>query len=243
MNRIIYSLSHERLTGTATGSVDTDFQPSWIIDERISFPAKKTGGLSLSVAGSSSVNADLFAILFHTVGAAQNVTFGAHATIVTPALRVDGLAYNAFKLLTAPVSVQNFTFAAPGSAPVVGEIWVGPSRTLQAAEPGNPAADFLNGTEEEPARAFAWESRLAPYWDHEGSPRRKRGDVLLTATGYQSLVDWHISQKKGTQPGVVIFDENVNDIWYAIMDYRLQKEEKGVRRVTLEFVEIPLTAW
>lgn len=237
---IVYGMAHERLTGTASGSVDTDFLPEWVIDERISFPVKKTGGLSLSVSGASVVNADLFAILFHTVASGQNVTFGAHATIVTPALRADAIAFNAFKLLPTPVAVQNFTFAAPGAAPVVGSIWVGPSRTLTG--PFNTPTNFLMGSTEEPSRAFSWESRLAPYWDNESAVRRKRGKVILNATGYQELKTWHESQKKGAEPSVVIFDPNMNDIWYTIFEYSVEFNE-GHYFATLEFVEIPLTAW
>lgn len=226
-----YMRDDERLVGTVTGSVDDDFEAQWLMDARHSFPAKKTGGLSLAVSG-SAVMADTFVVVNHNIPGAGTAAFGAFATVTIPAHGSDGIARNGFELLGSPVSVGSFTFSTSGE--VVGEIWVGPSHAL--------TVDFLMGRQFDPGRPFRWETSLPPYDDGMSEPRRLSGRMVLDDEEYEDLVDWYTSTKKGKRPSIIIPDENVNDAWLAVWEFT-EEHSEGYHFVAIEVLELPRTEW
>jgi hypothetical protein len=231
---MIIVLDSERLQATCAGSVDTDFDDQWLMDARHSFPAKKTGGLSIVCTPVASVMADVFAVVNHNIPAGAGATVGALATIVTPAFGADGIARNAYKLLGAPVSVSSaFTFSTSGE--VVGELWVGPGHNVARVK-------FLMGVEFDPGIPFRWETSLAPYPDGMSEPRRKRGELILSASDYAQFESWYTATKKGTRPSLIIFDSAVNDAWLCTWQFSARHSE-GWYFVTMEILELPRTEW
>lgn len=239
-------LDAERVNATVTGSVDEDFLPQWLMDARHGFPAKKTGGLSLTVTPDGSYPlVDVLSAVNTNMNGAANVVVGGHGTIVSPALGADGIAKNGVKLLTSPVTVSGgFTVTAPngsGGAAVIGELWVGKSHILENVQAAG-RMDFLMGRQFDPGKPFKWETALPPYDDGMSAPRRWRGQVILKNTGFDELVSWYEATRKGSRPTLFMMSDTAVEAPLCVWQYEDTYNEK-LHFVSLEILEIPRTEW
>lgn len=235
MSNLIFLRNDKRLLlGSVSGSVDTDFNANWLIDERNGFPVKKTGGaIDLTATPPASVSCDFFTIFSHTIDPAVNVTLtrngGTAVGVLTPgAWGEDGVPYNPYLLLSAPVSVTSLRLVVTGnSTPVViGELYAGLSTDL--------GADFLFGISANPGQPVTWESELAPVDDGLSEERTEQGQLILTDAQFSVFSAWYRSTRKGIIPTVVLPDSNVNDAWLATIECQDEQTEN------LHFVSLTL---
>jgi hypothetical protein len=227
--------------GTVSGSVDTDFVAGWLIDGRPSFPVKTTGDLDLTATPPAPINADLFAVINHTITAANSAVLTrnggtAVGSLVVPTWGEDGIPLNPFLKLAAPVSVTSLRIQVSGNtgAVVIAGLYAGPATELTTS--------FLFDETFDPGVPFEWESLMAPTDDGLGEPRRTRGTMILTNADFALLQSAYRASRKGTRPTLIVPDTDANDAWLAQFQYTDNPKE-GYHFVTMEMMELPRTRW
>lgn len=228
------------LEGSVAGTVDATYQAAWLIDRRPGYPVRRTSGdlsLAMTIAGSPSPTADVFAIHHHAISAAATVTLSGDVstTIPTAAWPPDGIPANWYRRLTSPVSVGSVTLGITGNTgpDIVGGFIAGLSYRF--------TDDLLINRQFDPGTPFVWEGEfglLAPYDSGVSKPRRLSGSMIMDDGDYAELVAWDLSTQNGTLASLIIPSDSVNDAWLGQFKYS-ETFDTAWHYVTIDIVEIP----
>lgn len=230
--------------GSCTGTVDADYNASWLVDGRATRPVRlASGGLSLTATALSARTVSLVAIVNHNIAGTVGITGGVTATIPAATLEKSGIYRNSFVSIT-PVSATSLVMAAAGTPAIVGELIAGTKRELKR--------QLLSGPEFTPPEIAEWEgeaSSLPPY-DPGVAVRRLSGETILNDNGLQEVHDWHASTGGGSRPTLIVPVSTVNDPWLVTFSYQWRSvfqfdaaPSQSLHRVSFEFVEVPRVRW
>lgn len=204
---------------TATGTVDTDFDPAWLVNGDLHRPVKVTGDAALTVSGGQSVLANGIALVGHNLDAGVIADFGVFGSVVAPALPANGIQLNPFAVGN-DITATGFEFAVTGnSGPLyIGGAFVGAFSAVRALPPG-PTFQFKGFGTPDPGE-FAG---LA--YAKGGESRLYGGRVILTDTEVQvMLAAWRASEENSNPTIIVPFPDETNPLmpgygaWAVIWD-------------------------
>lgn len=240
----LYSRPDESFVGgSASGSVDTDFTANSLVNGSPGDPVKKTGGLSMTATGLGSVVVGIVAVCNHNAAAGSiTVSGGVSASITVPALdATNAVPLNPYALISS-VSASSVSVSTSGE--VIGELWVGKTRSLERGL----RVDADVGNEE----TYEWEGEFGsiPPNDNGVEFRTLSGTSVVSETGLADIKAWYRSTRRGTLPSLIVPFEGVNDAWLVTFSYSYQihwKHPSGgansVYIVTFNFTELPRTRW
>lgn len=229
--------------GSGSGSVDTDFSASSLVNGSPGDPVKKTGGLSMTATGLGTISVGVVAAI-NTNAAAGSITIGGGvtATITVPALTAtNAVPLNPYALVT-PVNASSVTVTTSGS--VLGELWVGTIRTLERGIMVD--ADVTN------EETFEWEGEFGsiPPNDNGVEARTLTGMAVVSETGLADIQAWYRSTRRGTLPTLIIPFDGVNDAWLVTFSYSYTITWKhpttnagSIYKVSFTFKELPRSRW
>jgi hypothetical protein len=239
-----------------SGTVDDTYLPAWLTFGDPSHPARTTGNMSLTVSPSPAQSVDVIAVCHHNIREAASIALGGSvsSTIETHAHPPDDIPTNWYRLLTTPVSVSSLSLSVTGNTDpvIVGELYAGLSRTLPPLRLGKRLA---------PGEVFPWEgeySLLAPYDPGVHRTTRLQGTFYLTESQLNELHDWHLSQRNGSRPTLIILDYPQHHALLAVFNYEAEDFAPGdalvegspvtdapvaLFLVTMQIVEIPRLRW
>jgi hypothetical protein len=220
-----------------SGTTDSEYVNTWLTNGDPYRAVKKTGTLSLTVTPAVPVSVDLYAVINHTIEQAATITIGGSLSqgISTAAWPRNRIPRNWYRRLTTPVSVStaSITVSGNGNPVYIGEFYGGLSHDV---------GEFLNNVETDPGQPFAWEMFKPPYDSGVNRPRRKSGQVILSAADFAIVEALELGSYNGTRPSLAVFDDAVNDVWLCNFSYKVKKNE-GWFFCDFEFVEIPSVRW
>ena len=235
------------LFGTATGTVDANFDANWLVDGRAGRPAKRTGNPSWAITAPSAISLfDLLAVVNHTVDAARaiNITGDVSGTVTPGTLPGDAIPLNPFTTFT-PTTVNTVTVGVTSNsvAVVIGEVYGGRSRSLERSI-------RLSGSAFAPMDPLEWEGEFGsiPPYESGLAARTLNGDTVVSATGLADIEAWWQSTRRGTRPTLIVPISSVNDAWLVTFKYSyevIKNPSTGghLYRVQFEFKELPRTRW
>jgi hypothetical protein len=241
-----YNRPDERLSTSATGSVDSTYSANWLVDGKTSYPARYTAsGVAWTVNGSSQ-EVGIVVVGHHLLDAGLGVaiTGGVTTTVTIPTYGKNGIPFNGYSSIT-PVSGVTQVIATvtgnTGSAVIIGELVAGKRRTL----PGtlSPHTGFLrnNFTKDRPIDR-AW---IPPY-DRGMVAEQWEGTLLLTSSQRADLLAWEESQKSRTLPSVVVItrsDLGLDLALFGFVEVGRQIPVGQLWKIDIRFVELPRTRW
>jgi hypothetical protein len=191
--------------GTATGTVDTTYQASWVVDSSPLRPVRASGGLSLSATAPASRSVGIVALINSSSSGSV-----AGTAVAAPSLGADSVHRNSYAQRT-PSSTSTAAVVVAGSPAVLGMAWAGQVRQLERqllTEPTFEAADPVE-----------WESALAPYDTGVYPGRTLTGRTLVTDTGMDEIHAWHASTRNGIRPTLIVPVDDINDAWLVTFTY------------------------
>jgi hypothetical protein len=225
--------------GTGSGTVATGYNANWIVDGLPGRPVKNTTSLSIAITGPASRTVGIVSVINHTVDAGLAITFsGGVSATCTPDNLPDGtVPLNPWAAVT-PASASSCTVAVSGNSVdvVIGEVWVGQSRTI----PDLIREPSING-----GQTLPWEgefSSVAPY-DPGIEQRRLSADVVVDDATMADIADWYRSTRSGTRPSLIVPIETNNDAWLVTFQYTAKPANKNRHKVSFDFVELPRYRW
>ncbi len=249
--------SESLLFATVSGDVDDTYLEQWLVDAEPGHPVVYTGNPTYTVTPDAAVMVDFIAIHHHNIVPAATVTLGGSITSsIDPwPVRPDGIAPNAYSLLTTPVSTTSLTLSVSGNGAqtIIGGLYAGFSRTLPALHLGRHSTP-------RPVRSFEGEfSSLAPYSMGIGPGLSVTGTFILTEAELNELAAWHQSQKEGSVPAILLPDYPVGKPMLVQFDYEyddfvpgtapmddgspVANEPEALFTVTMDVREYPLIRW
>lgn len=228
--------------GSATGTVDADFDADWIVDGNPGRPVSAAAGLSLNVTAPASRTVSILSIINHNISGSVGITGGVTATIPAATLNKDDIYLNPWVQIS-PVSASTLTLTAAGTPAVIGELFAGKLRMLERQLLTEPEFDLSD--------PFEWEgSAMPPYDPGISDTRRLVGETIVTGTGLADIHAWYQSTRRGTRPSLIVPIDTVNDAWLVTFNYTWRpvyilqgSPEVSLHRVAFEFVEIPRVRW
>lgn len=233
------------LYGTVTGTVDTDYDPDWLLDGRPGFPVHRaTGGLALTATALAARDVSILALINHNIAGTVAITGGVTATIPAATLEADGIYLNSFVRIATVVGATSLVMTSAAAPATVGLLYAGKVRDFER----DLAVDDAEFSEL--STPFVWEGDIPPYDDGYSEPRRLAGSCIVSGTGLADLRAWARSTRKGTRPSLLVPFESTNDAW--LVTFRLSWQPLHVKesdaalssyRARLEFVEIPRVRW
>lgn len=245
MADFLYLAAHKNyaMHGSASATVDTDYNDDWLNDGRPGRPARGTSGtLSATITNASTGTVNLVAIVNHNLNANVTLGGGLSGTITASATQQDGIPLNVFASIT-PASVGSFTIAATNSGTwVIGEVMAGEATTLTLP---HYRSDRVRHTDN--ARPVEMDLSSIPGYDPGlGRPRVwEMSWPALTTSELDGLLAAFDAQKNKTKPTLVVRRTSVND---ALCGWITEIEEEpsevpGRVQVSLSFEEIPRVRW
>lgn len=233
--------------GTVTltsGTVDSDYEASWLVDDRPGRPVRCTSGSATFRIAAASGEVGLIAVCHHRLGAGQVVTVsnGVSATITanTPT-PPNGIPLNPFTTVT-PTNVTAVDFAISNNPTdvLIGEIIAGKKRTLRL--PTLKTDDRGMGDH---SRSVGSEFPSIPPYDPGLASRAPwKGTFLLTTSELDAVIAWYESQRNSTRPSLVVPNTSVNDAWVCFLQAPQYKPlGPAFWSVQLTFVEVPRSRW
>lgn len=243
------------LGGSVAGSVDANYQPTWLVDGRTGWPVRKTGtSISLAITGTAQ-DVDVLCVGHHTIRPAATISITGDITdsITIPTWPQNNIPLNGLKVLSSPTSaVDNLTLAVTGNtetAVIIGEFCAGLSSTLPLTRlPGTRFGEDDHAVIRPIDRAFM------PPIDRKLRHRTWTGTGVLTTSQVTSLRTWHESTFGTTKPSLIIVPnlpgQPASDPWFVRLgpfSYEplgpVTAATSTLYRVVLSFEEYPRTRW
>lgn len=233
--------------GTVTGTVESTYNASWLLDPSPMRPVRGTTGLSLTATAPAARNVGIVAVLNGNV--TGTVAVGSH-TVPAATLGADGIYLNSFLSVT-PASLSSMLVVASGTPTILGGVWIGVRRQLQRQLLVRPTFQMGKGQE--------WEgeaSSLPPYDSGIAYQRRLSGHTIVSDTGLEDIHAWYRSTRNGSLPSLIVPISDINDAWLVTFSYDWSPvhyidaalrasfpQAKSIHEVAFEFVEIPRVRW
>ncbi len=233
----------------SSGSIDPDYEASWLCDLQPSYPIRTTSG-SLSATISNPLGVvDAIIIANHNLPAGTLVQIGGDIsqTLTAPTVPPDGIPLSFYEFVGSPATADSFTVSITGVATdiVIGELIAGQVDTIRLPlMPSHVQTEGYKNIEHDVDI-----SSVLPY-DKGIAMRTFGGTYLVTEAELDQLKAWFQAQRGCSRPSVIIPDHTVNDAWVVrFKTFRYQpivSSETSTARlwsVDLLFEEYPRSRW
>jgi hypothetical protein len=232
------------LNGSASATVDTDYDANWLVDGRPGRPARGTGGsFSATITNASSGNVNFVALVNHNLTSSVTVGGGVSGTITAPTTQQNGIPLNGFVSITLAAGVSSFTLSGSTSAAawVVGGAYAGEATSLILPIYTSDEID-----EDDLPRPIEMDLASIPPYD-PGLHRRTWSGTwpALTTAERDSLIGALHAQRARTRPTVVARTTDTNDAMCGFITQLSHRPSEAPLRheVSMTFEEIPRVRW
>lgn len=208
MADFLYLSPHKQVTlfGTASATVDTDYEDDWLVDGRPHRPARGTSGSFSATLSFTAGTVNLVVVGMHNLTVPITVGGGLSGTIAASATQQNGIPLNVYTTVS-PASVSGFTLSASNPVTwVVGEVIAGEATTLTLPKLSSDDRGLANYVR----RMDVDVASIPPYDDGRDGDAPWKGTFLLTTSELDAVEQWYRAQRNGTRPSVVVPNTNVN---------------------------------
>lgn len=242
MANFSYLPPHKQVTlfGTASATVDTDYDDDWLVDGQPHRPARGTSGSLSATFSFTAGTVNLVGIFIHNLTVAVTVGGGVSGTISASATQQNDIPLNIFTTVT-PASVSGFTLTASNPVDwIVGEVVAGEAISLTLPKLSSDDRGLANYTRDTKVDVAS----IPPYDDGRDGNAPWKGVFILTTTELDAIIDCYRAQRNGTRPTVIVPTTSVNDarIGY-FMPPQFSPLGPALWRVSLTFEELPRLRW
>lgn len=236
------------LFGTVTGTVDSTYDPDWLVDGRTSYPVRRTGSsISLAIAGSAQ-DVDTLVMGHHNIrpAATINITGDITTTLTVPTWPSNNIPLNAYRILGATVSgVDALTLAVTGqteSSCIIGEFCAGLGQSLPLTL--HRASRF---SEDDFRVSRPRDMAHIPPFDRALKASTWTGTGLLTTAQVATVRDWQDATRSNTRPSVIIAEflgsTEAKFVEFVGLSDIAPVPATGMYAVQLTFNEFPRSRW
>lgn len=239
---------------TVTGTIDSDYQLSWLVDGRVGYPVRSTDdGLSLNIAGSSG-SVGIVVVGNHNLVVPVTISGDVSATVTPASTRPpNGIQLNPYALIDpveTGVTSVDVDVTSNDETVIIGEVVLAQVRELIPVK-----IDDNQFSQFDFSREQAGEFKSVPPYDFGLEGRRLTGSQYYTTAQRDDIIAWFQSQRSGTWPSIIIPDPDVNDAWFVKFVGLTYKQilpvsssgspavSEALWLVNFDFVEYPRSRW
>ena len=231
------------LYGTVSGGAATGYDDDWLVDGKVGRPVKTTTSTPpWVITGPSSKLVDCVVVANHNIDPAKTIaiTGGVSVNLVGPALRGNGIPFNAWASVVSPATTNTITVTISSNsvALIVGEVIAGRLREVPRGILMGNSVTFGTGGDQPLGVATS-----LPGYDDGTARRAMRCECVCTTANKDILEGWWEATRGDTRPSVLIPDESQNDAWVGHLTEFRAVTDQGYWRVAFTFVEYARTRW